>query len=118
MDIERAAVLLEALGNPTRLRMVLELGRAGAAGLPVAVLQDRVGVGAKSTASHHIGHLVRAGLVTQERQSTTLVCRVEQGPMADLSAYVTRSLAPYTGQGTDGATGDAMRRSAGPPMGS
>lgn len=115
MDIERAAVLLEAIGNPTRLRMVLELGRAGAPGLAVADLQDRVGVGAKSTVSHHLGHLVRAGLVTQERQSTTLICRVAQGSVADLAAYVASNLAPIAGRPAGAAARDAVRRASGRP---
>jgi ArsR family transcriptional regulator, arsenate/arsenite/antimonite-responsive transcriptional repressor len=114
MDIERASALFEALGNPTRLRMVLELARAGRPGLAVAVLQDRVGVGAKSTVSHHLGHLVRAGLVTQERQSTTLVCRAAEGSMDDLASYLIHCLEPNDGQPVDGASRRGGRRAAGP----
>lgn len=41
MKIERAAKQLEALGNPTRLRVYRTLVRAGGAGLPVGRLQKQ-----------------------------------------------------------------------------
>ena len=44
MRIEDAASRLEALGNPTRLRIYRALVRAGDPGLPVGRLQSRLGV--------------------------------------------------------------------------
>ena len=64
MKLEAAAHQLEALGNPTRLRVYRILVRAGADGLPVGRLQAKIGIAA-STLSHHLKRLVEAGLVTQ-----------------------------------------------------
>jgi DNA-binding transcriptional ArsR family regulator len=74
MDMEKAALCLEKLGNPTRLRIVRLLVRAGDDGLRVGEIQRHLGVPA-STLSHHLLHLVGAGLVGQERQGRVLRCR-------------------------------------------
>src|SRR5207302_141358 len=74
MKLEDAAAHLEALGNPTRLRAYRLLVRAGDAGLTVGKLQDRLDIAA-STLSHHLKTLLIVGLITQERESTTLICR-------------------------------------------
>jgi ArsR family transcriptional regulator len=81
MELEQAAKQLEALGNPTRLQVYRTLVRAGDAGLPVGQLQDKIGIAA-STLSHHLHRLILTGLVTQERQATTLICRANY-PMMD-----------------------------------
>src|SRR5450755_1701365 len=73
MKLDDAAAHLEALGNPTRLKIYRILIRAGAAGLAVGRLQDKLKI-APSTLSHHIKALVTVGLVTQIREATTLVC--------------------------------------------
>ncbi|MBE7201430.1 MAG: winged helix-turn-helix transcriptional regulator [Parafilimonas terrae] len=91
MDASTAASLLEAMGNPVRLRALIELRRAGDAGLSVGALQERLGIDAKSTLSNHLRQLVHAGLVTQERRSTVLLCRAPAGPLAGLVDYLTRA---------------------------
>ena len=73
MKLDDAAAHLEALGNPTRLKIYRALIRAGGAGMPVGRLQDKLKI-APSTLSHHIKSLVVVGLVTQVREATTLVC--------------------------------------------
>src|SRR4249919_3795920 len=73
MKLDAAAAHLEALGNPTRLKIYRALIRAGGAGLAVGRLQERLKI-APSTLSHHIKALVVAGLVTPVRGATTLVC--------------------------------------------
>jgi len=60
MKLDDAAAHLEALGNPTRLKIYRTLIRAGAAGLPVGRLQDKLKI-APSTLSHHIKALVVVG---------------------------------------------------------
>jgi ArsR family transcriptional regulator len=80
MKIELAAQQLEALGNATRLRIYRALVRAGEAGLPVGRLQQKLDV-APSTLSHHVKRLIDTGLITQERQSTTLICRAHYTSM-------------------------------------
>ncbi|MGL4325081.1 MAG: ArsR/SmtB family transcription factor [Beijerinckiaceae bacterium] len=83
MNIDDTAARLEALGNPTRLRIFRALVRAGAAGLAVGQLQERLEI-ASSTLSHHLQKLVVIGLVSQERQSTTLICRANFQMMRSL----------------------------------
>src|SRR5271156_2875376 len=87
MNIEKAAKQLEALGNPTRLRVYRALVRAGDAGLPVGRLQEKLGIAA-STLSHHLHRLILTGLVTQERQATTLICRANYPAMNGLVGFL------------------------------
>jgi DNA-binding transcriptional ArsR family regulator len=87
MNIEEAARQLEALGNPTRLQVYRTLVRAGDGGLAVGRLQDRLGIPA-STLSHHLQRLIAAGLVTRERQATTLICRASYPAMNGLIGFL------------------------------
>lgn len=87
MKTNDAAARLEALGNPTRLRVYRSLVRAGQAGMPVGKLQAKLDLPA-STLSHHLKTLVLAGLVTQERQATTLICRTNYEVMRGLVDFL------------------------------
>ncbi len=87
MELKQAAAQLEALGNPTRLSVYRILVRSGDAGLPVGRLQERLGI-ASSTLSHHLHRLILTGLVTQERQSTTLICRANYAAMSGLLGFL------------------------------
>src|SRR3982750_348398 len=87
MKVERSAKQLEALGNPARLKLYRALVRAGAAGLPVGRLQDRLKI-APSTLSHHIKTLVTVGLVSQVREATTLVCHANYDLMRALVGFL------------------------------
>ena len=82
-----AATSLEALGSPTRLEIFRLLVRAGPTGAVVGQLQAHLNIPA-STLSHHIAKLVRVGLVTQERQSRSLICRANYHHMTALLAYL------------------------------
>jgi ArsR family transcriptional regulator, arsenate/arsenite/antimonite-responsive transcriptional repressor len=87
MKLEEAAVQLEALGNPTRLNIYRILVRAGDDGMPVGRVQERLDIPA-STLSHHCKRLIDVGLVTQERQATTLICRAHYPSMNALIGYL------------------------------
>ena len=87
MKIEEAASRLEALGNPTRLRIYRALVKAGDPGLPVGKLQSRLGV-PPSTLSHHLKTLLIVGLITQERDATTLICRANYPVMRGLVGFL------------------------------
>jgi ArsR family transcriptional regulator len=87
MDIEIAAKQLEALGSPTRLGVYRVLVRAGEAGTPVGRLQEKMGLAA-STLSHHLHRLILTGLVSQERQGTTLICRAIYPAMDNLVGFL------------------------------
>jgi DNA-binding transcriptional ArsR family regulator len=87
MKLVDAAAELEALGNPTRLAVFRMLVRAGDNGLPVGRLQQKIGAAA-STLSHHLQKLIQVGLVTQERQGTTLICRASFDEMQALVGFL------------------------------
>lgn len=87
MKLDHAATQLEALGNPTRLKIYRSLVRAGDSGLPVGRLQERIGIAA-STLSHHLHRLILTGLVSQERQSTVLICRANYPAMDALVEFL------------------------------
>ena len=100
MKVETAAGQLEALGNPTRLRVYRILVRAGKEGLPVGRLQSRLGIAA-STLSHHLRRLVEGGLVTQERQATTLICRAHYPAMRALIGFLADECCADAGRGEE-----------------
>jgi len=87
MKLDDAAARLEALGNPTRLKIYRALVRAGDAGMPVGRLQDKLKI-APSTLSHHIKALMVVGLINQVREATTLVCHANYDVMRDLVGFL------------------------------
>ncbi len=87
MKIEEVASRLEALGNRTRLQIYRTLVRAGRAGLPVGRLQEKLKIPG-STLSHHIKALVSVGLITQVRESTTLICHANYDVMRGLIDFM------------------------------
>lgn len=87
MKLDDAAAHLEALGNPTRLKIYRALVRAGDAGLAVGRLQEKLKI-APSTLSHHIKTLVVVGLVNQVRDSTTLTCHANYDVMRGLVDFL------------------------------
>jgi len=93
MKVERAAQLLEALGHVARLRIFRLLARAGAKGMPVGSVAERLQIPG-STLSHHLRKLGGAGLVWQERRGTVLVCRADMEAAGDLAAWLAETPAP------------------------
>ncbi|MFA7415887.1 MAG: metalloregulator ArsR/SmtB family transcription factor [Rhizobium sp.] len=87
MNLELVSSQMESLGNPTRLRIYRMLVRAGYDGLPVGGLQQKLDIPG-STLSHHCKNLLDAGLMTQERIGTTLVCRANYKAMSALIGYL------------------------------
>ena len=87
MKLEAAARQLESLGSPVRLRLYRALVRAGDEGLACGALQAKVNLAA-STLSHHLKVLREAGLIHQERQATTLICRANYPAMRHLVGYL------------------------------
>jgi ArsR family transcriptional regulator len=87
MKVDDAAARLEALGNPTRLQIYRALVRAGKAGMPVGKLQAKLDLAA-STLSHHLKSLLVVGLISQERQATTLICRANYDVMHTLVDFL------------------------------
>ncbi|MGE0769550.1 MAG: ArsR/SmtB family transcription factor [Hyphomicrobiaceae bacterium] len=87
MKLDDAAARLEALGNPTRLRIYRALVKAGDGGMSVGKLQAKLDVAA-STLSHHLKTMLIVGLITQERQATTLICRANYDVMRELVGFL------------------------------
>lgn len=87
MKLDDAAARLEALGNPTRLKIYRLLVRAGDPGLTVGKLQSRLSIPG-STLSHHLKALIVVGLVSQERDATTLICRANYPVMRGLVEFL------------------------------
>jgi DNA-binding transcriptional ArsR family regulator len=100
MKLDDAAAHLEALGNPTRLKIYRALVRAGDAGLAVGRLQDKLKI-APSTLSHHIKTLIVVGLVNQVRDATTLVCHANYEVMRSLVNFLVAECCTETAEGED-----------------
>ena len=89
MSNDTAANLMSQLGNPTRLKIVRELVRAGRSGMPVGEIQRRLGV-PHSTLSHHIRLLCSVDLVRQVREGTVLRCFVDYSKIDGIVRFLTR----------------------------
>ncbi|MDB5638089.1 MAG: transcriptional regulator, ArsR family [Bradyrhizobium sp.] len=100
MKLDDAAARLEALGNPTRLKIYRALVRAGDVGLPVGRLQDKLKI-APSTLSHHIKTLMMVDLVNQVRDATTLVCHANYDVMRGLLDFLVAECCADTAEGGD-----------------
>jgi ArsR family transcriptional regulator len=87
MKLKNAAIKLEALGNPTRLAIFRVLVKNGRQGSPVGQIRESLGIPA-STLSHHISKLVNAGLLSQERDSRSLICTVDHANMDSLMEFL------------------------------
>ena len=87
MTIDDAAARLEALGNPTRLRIYRALVRAGSDGMPVGKLQAKMDI-PSSTLSHHLKALLIVKLIRQERRATTLYCKANYDIMRSLVGFL------------------------------
>ena len=88
MKLDTAANILAKIGNPTRLRIVRLLVRAGDDGLPVGTIQKQLDIPG-STLTHHISHLKSAGVIRQERHQATLICKIEFELLRSLVDYLT-----------------------------
>jgi DNA-binding transcriptional ArsR family regulator len=88
MEHTHAARCLEKLGNPTRLEIFRLLVRAGPQGATVGEIQERLNIPG-STLSHHISHLVNAGLVNQAREGRVLHCTPNFDLMNQVMAFLT-----------------------------
>lgn len=87
MQSPQAVAALSALAQEHRLALYRLLVRAGADGMAAGALAERLGV-PNSSLSFHLAGLLRAGLVSQERQGRSLVYRADYGRMNALIAYL------------------------------
>ncbi len=87
MKLNTAANILTKIGNPTRLKIVRLLVRAGDDGLAVGDIKKKLKVPG-STLTHHISHLESAGVIAKHRHQTMLICKVEFYVIQDLVDYL------------------------------
>jgi len=78
---------LAALGHATRLSAFELLAGKDSIGLSVGEIAVRLKVSA-ALASNHLQILARAGLITQERDGKSTICRADLGAAAELGAFI------------------------------
>ena len=88
MNIEITANRLSELGHITRLGIYRELIKAGNMGIAVGQLQSTLHI-PHSTLSHHLSRLLDAGLITQQREGTTLFCVAQCDALNDVLTFLT-----------------------------
>lgn len=81
---------LGALAQEHRLAVFRLLVQAGPEGMPAGALAEAVGVPASSM-SFHLAQLANAGLVTQRRQSRSIIYAADFPAMNGLMAYLTEN---------------------------
>jgi ArsR family transcriptional regulator, arsenate/arsenite/antimonite-responsive transcriptional repressor len=81
---------LGALAQEHRLAAFRLLVQAGAEGIAAGVLAERIGVPASSM-SFHLAQLAHAGLVTQRRESRSIIYAADYAAMNGFMAYLTEN---------------------------
>lgn len=87
MDIKNAAAALAALGHEARLEIFRLLVRAEPEGLNIGEIGQLLGA-PPSTLAHHLGALVRVGLVAQEKRGREVVNRARTDALRNLFGFV------------------------------
>lgn len=87
MDSPAAVAALSALAQEHRLAVFRLLVRAGEEGLAAGAIAERLGI-PNSSLSFHLAQLSKAGLVSQERQSRSVVYRADYAAMNGLVSYL------------------------------
>lgn len=87
MQIHTAAKVFAELGNRTRLDILRLLIKAGREGLPIGDIQARLDI-PSSTLAFHLRGLVGAGLVGQEKQGRTVLCRPRFDSINDAISFL------------------------------
>lgn len=90
MDSDRAIRALSALAQEHRLAAYRQLVEAGEAGIAAGALAERLDVPASSM-SFHLAQLANAGLVTQRRESRSIIYTADFAAMNALMGYLTEN---------------------------
>jgi DNA-binding transcriptional ArsR family regulator len=87
MENKAAVAALAALAFETRLEAVQLLATVGEEGLAAGELSRRLGV-QQNTMSDHLSALTRAGILTSERQSRSIIYRANPAAVDELISYL------------------------------
>lgn len=90
MNSDTVIRALSALAQEHRLAAYRLLVQAGPDGLPAGALSDALGVPASSM-SFHLAQLAHAGLVTQRRQSRSIIYAADYAAMREVMGYLTEN---------------------------
>lgn len=85
-----ALAALSALANEHRLSVFRFLVQAGPEGRPAGSIAEKLGL-ASSSLSFHLAHLTRAGLITQRRESRSLIYAADFDAMNGLVGFLTEN---------------------------
>ena len=117
VDASSAIGALGALAQDHRLALFRLLVQAGEDGMPAGAIAGALGV-PNSSLSFHLAHLMRAGLIGQERRSRSLIYRANYAAMNHLVGYLMENCcggaacAPAAACGVEAAPTQARRKSA------
>jgi ArsR family transcriptional regulator len=89
MNEPQALDAFGALSQETRLRMVRALVRAGQRGMPAGSVGEAVGA-SSSSASFHLAHLERSGLVQSRREARSIIYSANFGGLSALAEFLMR----------------------------
>ncbi|MBZ9936463.1 metalloregulator ArsR/SmtB family transcription factor [Mesorhizobium sp. BR1-1-16] len=89
MDEPRALDAFAALSQETRLKMVRVLVQAGTDGMAAGAIGDAVEA-SSSSASFHLAHLERAGLVRSRRESRSIIYSADYAALSGLAEFLMR----------------------------
>lgn len=87
MGERQALNALGALSQKTRLRIIRLLVQTGPEGLAAGAIGAAVGASA-STASFHLGHLERAGLIQSRREARSIIYRAAYDGLSGLIGFL------------------------------
>ena len=90
MESDRVIRALSALAQEHRLAAYRLLVQAGEGGVAAGVLAERLGVPASSM-SFHLAQLANAGLVSQRRESRSIIYSADYAAMNRLMGYLTET---------------------------
>lgn len=108
MELNNAIEALGALAQETRLMAFRLLVRAGPAGVPAGEVARALGVPA-ATMSFHLGHLARAGLISQRRDGRSIIYAADFDGFRGLIDYLSEDCcAGWTETPVAGASGETM----------
>jgi ArsR family transcriptional regulator len=89
LDESQALDAFGALSQETRLKMVRALVEAGPGGMPAGAIGEAVGA-SSSSASFHLAHLERAGLVQSRRAARSIIYSAHYQGLSALVEFLMR----------------------------